>query len=287
MSDLIEFSPISATFIHLVECTKHKDDAELELNLFLNTYTSNMISADLNLASRLLVLETTKNKAWLAYFLAWRAAHPPTLEDILWCVAKAGFITEVAPLMNLSKATRNCKNLQPLMMNVGLGDNNSKQLHFYSYNGMLSSVVRLLLIKNIDANVKDVSGWSPLHYAVVSENNEMVQLLLGDVTVNADSRAIDGKSPLHIAAQLGSIATVHSLVNRGGDIEGVDVNGWRPLHFAAYSDQREMVQELCDKYHVDIYAIEDEFDSTALRIAVRMEHDDVAAFLRHAESMKI
>jgi len=92
---------------------------------------------------------------------------------------------------------------------------------------MLSSVVRLLLIKNIDANVKDVSGWSPLHYAVVSENNEMVQLLLGDVTVNADSRAVDGKSPLHIAAELGYLAIVHSLVNRGGDIEGVDENGWR------------------------------------------------------------
>jgi len=47
-----------------------------------------------------------------------------------------------------------------------------------------------------------------------------------------------------------------------------------------------MVQELCDKYNVDIYATEDEFDSTALLIAVRMKHDDVAAFLRRAESMK-
>jgi hypothetical protein len=60
-------------------------------------------------------LIAAKTKAWNDRFAAESEAYPPTLESFLWIVAKSGFTEEVAPLMNLSKATRECKNLQRVM----------------------------------------------------------------------------------------------------------------------------------------------------------------------------
>jgi hypothetical protein len=62
-----------------------------------------------------------RKEAWEAYFKAYDALYPKTIEDILWIMAKAGHTQLVAPLMNLSKVTRNCIHLQPIMMNVKFG----------------------------------------------------------------------------------------------------------------------------------------------------------------------
>ena len=43
--------------------------------------------------------------------------------------AKAGHKELIAPLMNLSKVTRTCIHLQPIMMNVKLGMDGMTQLH--------------------------------------------------------------------------------------------------------------------------------------------------------------
>ena len=51
---------------------------------------------------------TARKKAWKAYFKAYDALYPKTIEDILWIMAKAGHTQLVAPLMNLSKVTRSC-----------------------------------------------------------------------------------------------------------------------------------------------------------------------------------
>jgi hypothetical protein len=66
-------------------------------------------------------LITAKNEAWEAYFKAHKTANPETIEDLLWIMAKSGPTELIAPLMNLSKVTRTCIHLQPIMMNVKLG----------------------------------------------------------------------------------------------------------------------------------------------------------------------
>jgi len=64
------------------------------------------------------LIDCSQTKAWNDRFAAESAAYPPTLESILWIVAKSGYTKEVAPFMNLSKATRECKNLQRVMREV-------------------------------------------------------------------------------------------------------------------------------------------------------------------------
>jgi hypothetical protein len=83
---------------------------------------------------------------------AFLCQPPPTLESILWIVAKSGYTKEVAPLMNLSKATRECKNLQRVMREVrNWGRYGGRtQLHYFCEMGMTSSVKRMLEMKSID-----------------------------------------------------------------------------------------------------------------------------------------
>ena len=47
------------------------------------------MNADPILYARLVELITAKNEAWYAYFRAYDVAHPKSLEDVLWVVAKA------------------------------------------------------------------------------------------------------------------------------------------------------------------------------------------------------
>jgi hypothetical protein len=103
------------------------------------------------------LIDCSQTKAWNDRFAAESAAYPPTLESILWIVAKSGYTKEVAPFMNLSKATRVCKNLQRVMREVrnwGEYLGGMTQLHIYCRLGMTSSVMRILEMKSIDVEAR-------------------------------------------------------------------------------------------------------------------------------------
>jgi hypothetical protein len=253
----LEKSRHEAALIHLSFCITDRDRRELDLKNFRNQYPNeSVINADPILNARLLELITAKTEAWYAYFRAYDAAHPKTLEDVLWVVAKAGFVKEVAPLMNISKVTRNCIHLQPIMMNVKLGRYGRTQLHFCARNGLTSSVKRLLSIRNINVNVKDDwNGSTPLHYTALNGLIEIARLLLQNgAEVNAKDS--DGETPLHLAAFQGHVDILHLLVENGADLEAEDDGGWRALHQSALCGHLAFVKELVTRYHVDINATE-------------------------------
>jgi cell division protein FtsB len=262
----LEKSRHEAALIHLSLCIAHRDRCELDLKNFRIQYPNeNVINANPILHARLLELITTKTEAWYAYFRAYDAAHPKTLEDVLWVVAKAGFVKEVAPLMNLSKVTRNCIHLQPIMMNVKLGRWEETQLHHCARKGLTTSVKRLLSIRNINVNVKDVNGSTPLNEAVIYGHVEIVRLLLQNgAEVNVKSRW--DRTPLHWAASHGHVEILHLLVENGADLEAQDDDGMRALHDAARYGNLPIIQELISRYHVDINA-RDMNGRTALSMA--------------------
>ena len=263
----LEKSRHEAALIHLSLCITHRDRCELDLKNFRNQYPNeSVINADPILRARLLELITTKTEAWYAYFRAYDAAHPKTLEDVLWVVAKAGFVKEVAPLMNISKVTRNCIHLQPIMMNVKLGERGRTQLHFCAENGFTSSVKRLLSIRNIDVNVKDKYEWTPLHDAARYGHVEIARLLLQNgADVNAKSKY--DTTPLRCSAENGHVDILHLLVENGSDLEAEDDSGWRALHKSALFGHLPFVKELITRYHVDINS-RDNHGKTALSIAI-------------------
>jgi hypothetical protein len=117
----LELPQKEAAIAHLQLCIVRRDQCEIDLITFRRKYSETVINADPILHSRHVLLINARKEAWEAYFKAYDALYPKTIEDILWIMAKAGHTQLVAPLMNLSKVTRNCIHLQPIMMNVKLG----------------------------------------------------------------------------------------------------------------------------------------------------------------------
>jgi hypothetical protein len=239
---------------HLQLCIARRDQCEIDLITFRRKYSETVINADPILHSRHIELITARKEAWEAYFKAYDALYPKTIEDILWIMAKAGHTQLVAPLMNLSKVTRTCIHLQPIMMNVKLGRYGFTQLHFCARKGLTTSVKRLLSIRNINVNVKDDEyGRTPLHYAAWNGHIEITHLLLQN-GAEVNVRDNDGRTPLHCAAGNGNVDVLHLLVENGADLEAQNNYGWRALHWAAFTGNLPFIQELISRYHVDINA---------------------------------
>ena len=197
-------------------------------------------------------------------------------------MAKAGHTQLVAPLMNLSKVTRTCIHLQPIMMNVKLGRYGRTQLHHCASKGLTTSVKRLLSIRNITVNVTDDwNGWTPLYFAAYNGHVEITRLLLqngADVNV----RSHGGNTPLHWAAIQGHVDILHLLVENGADLEAQNNYGERALHIATRCGHLPFIQELISRYHVDINAREN-YGITALsraRHGYPHPHPTAIAFLQ-------
>ena len=277
----LEIPQKEAAITHLQLCIARRDQRELDLINFRRKYYETVINADPILYSRHIELITARKEAWEAFFKAYDALYPKTIEDILWIMAKAGHTQLVAPLMNLSKVTRNCIHLQPIMMNVKLGRWGRTQLHHCAVNGFTTCVKRLLSIRNINVNVKDVYGWTPLHCAARNGHVEIVRLLLQNgAEVNAKGNG--GYTPLHFAAICGQVDILHLLVENGANLEAQDNYGYRVLHWAAYYGHLPIIQELISRYHLDINARRKD-GRTALRIArngIPHPNPTVIAFLQ-------
>jgi hypothetical protein len=263
---------------HLQLCIARRDQCEIDLINFRRKYSETVINANPILHSRYILLINARKEAWEAYFKAYDALYPKTIEDILWIMAKAGHTKLVAPLMNLSKVTRTCIHLQPIMMNVK-NRRGRTQLHFCAENGFTSSVKRLLSIRNINVNVKsDMSGATPLHYAALKGHIEIARLLLHNgAEVNA--KGDYGSTPLYWAAIHGHVDILHLLVENGADLEAQDDGGSRALHDAAYFGNLPFIQELISRYHVDINARRND-GRTALRWARMFGRTKIITFLQ-------
>jgi hypothetical protein len=155
---------IEAAIRHLSTFIEIEKAATLALNQFQQRYSRIIIMNDPLLQAKETCLIEAKTKAWNDRFAAWRAANPPTQESLLWIVAKSGFTKEVAPFMNLSKATRECKNLQRCMREVR-NKKGRTQLFYYCLYGMTPSVMRMLEMRSIDVEAREGSeedGWTCL-----------------------------------------------------------------------------------------------------------------------------
>lgn len=87
---------------------------------------------------------------------------------------------------------------------------------------------------------EDEYGLTPLHYAVVLGNEELVKSLLKE-GVSVDSKDNAGRTPLHYAAgakanrhrvSKGNVEVARLLLENGADINIADKYGWTPLHYS-------------------------------------------------------
>jgi ankyrin repeat protein len=259
---------------HLQLCNIRLDQRELDLINFRKRYSETVINADRILHSHHIILMHARSKAWFAYRLAYDALK--TIEDILWIMAKAGHTQLVAPLMNLSKVTRNCIHLQPLMMNVKWGVNQWTQLHYCAIEGHTSSVKRLLSIRYIDVNARSRQRSTPLHFAAQDGHIEIAQLLI-EKGADVNAKVDDGRTPVFRPTQEGHVEIVRLLVHSGADVNARDIDGSTPLHSASIFGHVEIARLLIEN-GADVNA-RDNIEWTPLHFAALEGHVEIARLL--------
>jgi hypothetical protein len=264
---------------HYDQCVLIEIAATLALNQFQKRYTHDMIATDPLLQSEETRLTAAKTKAWNDRFAAESAAYPPTLESLLWIVAKSGYTKEVAPFMNLSKATRECTNLQRVMREVK-NRGGETQLHYFCWKGMTSSVKRMLDMKSIDVEARQGArkdGFTCLISAIMYGCLDICRLLI-EKGAQMEAKDSSDWTPLHYAVIYCRIEIARLLCDRGADIEARDCSGRRPLHLAASCGRNSVVKELIEVRNADINARTDS-GRTALRLARDNGKSDIAAYL--------
>jgi hypothetical protein len=105
--------------------------------------------------------------------------------------------------------------------------------------------------------LKNCMGWSGpgcwaeplLHFAVSSEDEDLLLYLLEKVGTDIDVRSADtqGESPLAFAVRRCSPGTVNILLSHGANVNAVDLHGNTPLMHAAFQGKEEICRILLEK----------------------------------------
>jgi hypothetical protein len=277
LGDLRILHPLPYARLHLQHCIERQEACNAELNAFHHRYLTDTIISNPVLTLRERELRAALKSAWDARFAAAHLCEPPpTLVNTLWLIAKNGYEEEIKKCLNLNKATRTCKQLQAVMREVKR-KNGCTQLNYFALNGMTESVKRMLLIKGIEIESKDIYGNTPLNNAALIGRIKICKLLL-DHGAKIESKGNLDATPLFCACQEGHLSVVSLLIARGADIEASDIDGWRPLHIAALKGHLEIVKALIAR-HFDMNALTNDGE-TALGIARREKHPSIISYLQ-------
>jgi ankyrin repeat protein/peroxiredoxin len=119
-------------------------------------------------------------------------------------------------------------------------------LHDAAWSGE-AAVAAYLLQAGAFVNARHADGGSsPLHYAVLTNHPDVVEVLL-DHNADVQARYKTGQMPLHLAAARGYGRIAALLIAHGADVNARDETGATPLSEAAWTGEAEMVRLLISK----------------------------------------
>ncbi|KAJ4203696.1 putative ankyrin-repeat protein [Fusarium falciforme] len=93
------------------------------------------------------------------------------------------------------------------------------------------AVVKLLIAKDADVNLKNASGQTALHFVASKKNLDIARILI-DNSASTRFRDRRGQYPIHRAAAVGSVPMVTLLLKNRSPLNPTDNEGYTPLHHA-------------------------------------------------------
>ena len=110
------------------------------------------------------------------------------------------------------------------------------------------NIVKLLISKNVNPNIKDQNGNTLLHLAAKHGYVEIVELLLPLVD-NPNVQNQDLNTPISLAVMNNKVEIVKLLVSKNVDLNIPDQNGLIPYHYAVSQDLHP-ISEILEPYRV-------------------------------------
>jgi len=122
--------------------------------------------------------------------------------------------------------------------------NQRRPLPDAAFKGQALECARLIS-QGYDVNEPDEFGWTPMHRACESGSAEVVQVLL-DHGADVDQLTPAESTAFHVCCLHGQLELAKLLIaaDETPNINDANVNGYTPLHAAAFKCQGEMIELL-------------------------------------------
>ena len=179
----------------------------------------------------------------------------------------------------------NCQKLETVRLllekgaDASIADNADRQpVHGACFNVEAVQIIQALLSVNADfVSATPKNGWTPLSLAAGSGNYKLAEFL---ITRGARTETATDVQPIHRACAGNSPEVVQLLLDSGVSVNVKDVDGRRPLHYAARSvdENLKVLSVLLGATGIDVCAT-DSTGSTPLHGAVHNKRYAAALFL--------
>ena len=131
--------------------------------------------------------------------------------------------------------------------NIDLKINNGNNcLHIAAGYGHLN-LSRILINKhNVDVQLPNNHGWTPVHYFAQKGSYGLVKTV-ADMGLDINIKTNNGKNCLHIATEKGHLSLCRMLISKHNfDVQLPDNDGWTAVHFFAQKGSYELVKAVAD-----------------------------------------
>jgi ankyrin repeat protein len=161
-------------------------------------------------------------------------------------------------------------------------------VHHVAYFGLTGIMQLLLKDPEVDPDLKDSYGRTPLSWAAENGHEAAVKLLVDTDKVDVDSKGASySQTPLSRAAENGHEAVVKLLVNTGKvDVDSKDSYSQTPLSRAAENGHEAVVKLLVNTGKVDVDS-KDSHSRTPLSWAAENGHEAVVKLLVNTSKVDV
>ena len=147
-------------------------------------------------------------------------------------------------------------------------------LHFAAAEGSNAGMIKEMLSTGCDIDATDNDGMTPLHLAALHGKTEAALEL---IRLGAKKAIISAEigTPLLLAVLAGHVSTVKALLKAGCPVDAVKGDGRSILHYAAVSDNTEVIREVLSTGNCDINVVDSD-GATPLHMAAVNGFDEAA-----------